>query len=252
MLLTHPNDARARVRARACSLNRSLTWATRMAWKYSYKPPWARMGHPRQRRQLGRPNRHLRHATALPSRLVMGWGEGDQGRGPWGRAVARQGHTQGFVCGKPETFVYHSRLGDPVKMAEAKKLAAAKAEREEQLIQRLGDIALNSENEMAAIAACNGALDRIDGKPVTRTAEPEPDYHAGGDGPRSCQARGEAHCMICAPQRRALISAIVPDGQADRSICCASHVAPGNGVTAVYRLPSISYCIFRKNVFRYR
>jgi hypothetical protein len=53
-------------------------------------------------------------------------------------------------------------------MAEAKNLAAAKAEREEQLIQRLDDIALNSENEMAAIAACNGALDRIDGNPVAR------------------------------------------------------------------------------------
>jgi hypothetical protein len=99
-----------------------------------------------------------------------GWGGPPKGAGRGGpRRSFAKGHTQGFVCGKPKTFVYHSRLGDPVKMAEAKKLAAAKAEREEQLIQRLGDIALNSENEMAAIAACNGALDRIDGKPVART-----------------------------------------------------------------------------------
>jgi hypothetical protein len=81
-----------------------------------------------------------------------GWGGPPKGAGRGGpRRSFAKGHTQGFVCGKPKTFVYHSRLGDPVKMAEAKKLAAAKAEREEQLIQRLGDIALNSENEMAAI-----------------------------------------------------------------------------------------------------
>ena len=50
-------------------------------------------------------------------------------------------------------------------MAEERKiLAAAKAEREEQFIQRLGDIALNSANEMAAVAACDKALDRIVGK----------------------------------------------------------------------------------------
>ena len=141
-------------RVRACArghaaLNRTLTWATRMAWKYSYKPP-----------------------SGIPAKgaSFMGWGGPPKGAGRGGpRRSFAKGHTQGFVRGKPETFVYHSRLGDPVKMAEAKKLAAAKAEREEQLIQRLGDIALNSENEMAAIAACNGALDRIDGKPVTRT-----------------------------------------------------------------------------------
>jgi hypothetical protein len=50
-------------------------------------------------------------------------------------------------------------------MAEQRKiLAAAKAEREEQFIQRLGEIALNSTNEMAAVAACDKALDRIVGK----------------------------------------------------------------------------------------
>jgi hypothetical protein len=51
-------------------------------------------------------------------------------------------------------------------MEERKALAASKADRQEQLIQRLGEIALNSTNEMAAVAACNGALDRIVGKPA--------------------------------------------------------------------------------------
>lgn len=49
-------------------------------------------------------------------------------------------------------------------MAERKALAAAKAEREEQMIQRLGEIALNSEHEMTAVIACDKMLDRIVGK----------------------------------------------------------------------------------------
>ena len=55
-------------------------------------------------------------------------------------------------------------------MEKRKALAAAKAERVEQLIQRLGYIGLNSTNEMAAVAGCNGALDRILGKPLQTNA----------------------------------------------------------------------------------
>jgi hypothetical protein len=54
-------------------------------------------------------------------------------------------------------------------LEERKRLAEDKEAREEQLIQRLGDIALNSENEMAVIAAADKALDRIVGKPVQTT-----------------------------------------------------------------------------------
>jgi hypothetical protein len=98
---------------------------------------------------------------------------------------ARGGPASGFPAGGdgwggPENgFVYkpsklrtaeslhraQRKIRDNPAMAEERKiLAAAKAEREEQFIQRLGEIALNSTNEMAAVAACDKALDRIVGK----------------------------------------------------------------------------------------
>jgi hypothetical protein len=51
-------------------------------------------------------------------------------------------------------------------MAERKRLAAAKEARVEQLIENLGDIALNDENSMARISASVHVLNRIDGLPV--------------------------------------------------------------------------------------
>ncbi len=57
-------------------------------------------------------------------------------------------------------------------MAERKRLAAEKEARIEQLIEKLGDIALNDENPMARISASVHALNRLDGKPVaTRRKE---------------------------------------------------------------------------------
>jgi hypothetical protein len=54
---------------------------------------------------------------------------------------------------------------DPEMLKARIEFAKAKAEREEQLIERLGDIALNCENEATAVMACDRALDRVVGKP---------------------------------------------------------------------------------------
>jgi hypothetical protein len=95
-------------------------------------------------------------ASGIPAKgaSYMGWGGPPKGAGRGGpRRSFVKGHTQGFVAGRPETFAYHSRLGDPEKMAEAGKRAAEKEARIAQMIQVWGDIALNGEAEMARIIA---------------------------------------------------------------------------------------------------
>jgi hypothetical protein len=119
-----------------------------MASKYNYNPP-----------------------SGIPAKgaSYMGWGGPPKGAGRGGpRRSFAKGHTQGFVSGRPETFAYHSRLGDPEKMAEAGKRAAEKEARIEQMIQVWGDIALNGEAEMARIIAAEKLYDRVDGKPVAK------------------------------------------------------------------------------------
>ena len=51
---------------------------------------------------------------------------------------------------------------------ERKRLAADKDARNEQLMNVWGDVALNSDNDMARIAAAEKAWDRINGRPAQR------------------------------------------------------------------------------------
>jgi len=57
-------------------------------------------------------------------------------------------------------------MADPDLKAKRAVLSLNKAEAEAQLIARLGDIALNSDSDIASASACEKALDRLVGKAV--------------------------------------------------------------------------------------
>lgn len=55
---------------------------------------------------------------------------------------------------------------DPAERAERRRLAAEKQARIDQLIENLGDLALNAEREETRVSATVAALNRLDGLPV--------------------------------------------------------------------------------------
>jgi hypothetical protein len=106
-----------------------------MTWKHNFKPP-----------------------SGIPAggQSFMGWGGPPKGRGTGGPARA-------FMANSPTRG---TGAGNPAKMAKCKRLAAEIEARIEQLIENLGDIALNDPNSMARISASVHVLNRIDGLPV--------------------------------------------------------------------------------------
>ena len=99
-----------------------------------------------------------------------GWGGPAKGAGTGGPPTARSGrHPRTAADAKKSAAISREVAADPelrAVSAQRKVLAAIKAEAEAQLMARLGDIALNSVNEFAAVSAIDKALDRIVGKAV--------------------------------------------------------------------------------------
>ncbi len=92
---------------------------------------------------------------------------------------------------------------------------------------------------MAAIAACNGALDRIDGKPVARTRNQSRTTTLGE---MILEAVKRGHCMI-ARRSGGIDQCHRPDGQ-PIGASAARHMLPGNGVNQrciACRLSAIAY-----------
>lgn len=106
-----------------------------MAWAHRFKPP-----------------------SGTPARGV---GKGDGWGGP-----AQGAHPDGapFTADSPTR---HRGPGDPKKMAERAAFAAEKAARVEQLLQHLGNLALNAKREETQVSATVAALNRLDGLPPT-------------------------------------------------------------------------------------
>src|ERR1017187_1503887 len=110
-----------------------------MAWTHRFKPP-----------------------SGIPA-MGPGWGPG------WGGPANGSGSpARPFTAGSPTR---NTGYGDrsPTRIAERKRLTAEQEARMEQMIEMLGDLALNSENAMVRIIAADKALDRLVGKPVVRT-----------------------------------------------------------------------------------
>jgi hypothetical protein len=106
---------------------------------------------------------NYRPAGGGPARGV---GKGDGWGGP-AIGAGTGGPARAFTAA---SATRHAGHGDPKKMAARALRSAEKKARIEHLIDQLGDLALNAQREETQVSACIAVLNRLEGRPVKKSA----------------------------------------------------------------------------------